>query len=113
MSAFVVPKQTIDLIVQAICRTNDIDMRNALGKQLYDLNERAVAKRYNETPNDHSDYKFESVVADNKEILKAMNLWMYQCSEGEEFMQCRVFQHVKEVSEKLAATIKATKNFWE
>lgn len=92
MSAFIVAVETIDRVVMAMRPNGSHAEQTRLGRQLLDMNVRAVCARYGsvEDANLAEPYNYTARVprlaanaADDFVVLKALRCFLYQCSEGD------------------------------
>lgn len=103
MSAFIVNNKTIDRILSFIYWNNGVSsswrkriLKNIgydlekeeeckkLGLAMYKMNCEAVSQRYGEELNKKaiSDYDYEYTLAKPIQVLKSLQCFLYQCSEG-------------------------------
>ena len=101
MSAFLVDKKTINKILTQlgtdtrIARVwaekeveskldidcNDPEWRTRLGQRMFDLNQLALEYRYGDQKKELI-YKFQPIYCTKVQAFKALQCWLYQCSEG-------------------------------
>lgn len=106
MSAFLVSAQTINHIVASISLiakesatqgvgqlprafaqagfdTNQAGWEEQLAKAMFALNARAVAQRYHEPEATGFTYRRVAWLSNRYQLLKSINCWLYQCTEGD------------------------------
>lgn len=83
MSAFIVNNTTIHRCLCGLYFANlSFEYNISLGQKLYELNAKAVAQRYEETPERVKFTREESPVS-KISAVKALHCLRYQCSEGD------------------------------
>jgi len=116
MSAFLVENRTINKILTQLDRDvrrastwaekevepklgincNDPDWKTKLGQKMLDLNQLSLYYRYGDTQKDLP-YQFQTVPCSKVQAFKALQCWIYQCSEGsipEDSKLYEFFEHV-------------------
>jgi hypothetical protein len=101
MSAFLVDKKTIDKILTDLDKAvriastwaekkletklgidcNDPTWKTKLGQRMFDLNQLALEYRYGDQKKELI-YKFQTVPCTKVQAFKALQCWIYQCTEG-------------------------------
>lgn len=98
MSAFVVEDKTINNVVGFLNDSRNRDLRKIvleaaqltdaderwhekLGASMAIMNQDAVNQRYGE--NDEAHYEFHFELADDIQVYKSLQCWLYQCCEGD------------------------------
>lgn len=118
MSAFIVGKETIDRIVTYMTSHKHEDQlgyyypelskayggdHNKLGQALVNMNTRAVDERYDEN-NPIKIYRHSYEYADNVQVYKSLQGYLYQCAEGDVY-ECPLYNEVQSIENSLAADI--------
>jgi hypothetical protein len=123
MSAFVVDDSTINRVVTAICyggvdhdwsrheleRTMNYDLTvrdgcTALAQAMHDLNVEAVNQRYNEHTAPKEIRFTETSFGNPCAVLKSLECWLYQCSEGN-VPETQLFQEMEKIRNNIARQI--------
>jgi hypothetical protein len=130
MSAFIVSDETINKIVSFIDRNlygNSIvssevqralkdfgiekiisesneKQLNALANCLLYLNKKAVDFRYNEV-NQINLIKFQDEPASEIQVLKSIHCYLYQCSEGQQFEESKLYKFIERIRDILESDI--------
>lgn len=79
-----------------------------LGREMYDLNLKAFATRYNEPIEDYPEspqltFRFDQAKSISPiQALKALQCVIYQCSEGKELMESAIYEKMREAELRLA-----------
>src|SRR5882724_3746734 len=88
MSAFLVDKKTIDKILTELDKAVRIastwaekEVETKLSQRMFDLNQLALEYRYGD-PKQELIYKYQTVPCTKVQAFKALQCWIYQCSEG-------------------------------
>jgi hypothetical protein len=114
MSAFIVSDNCLLQVCEAIYPFAAPGWKEeeaqALLLGLADLNTDAVNYRYahNNEPEPKctaAELPFECIYASETQLLKAMDCWLYQCAEGDQFEQHALYRRVQAAADKLAAVI--------
>lgn len=111
MSAFIVGERTMHRVLWAIDKARrggamSCEQLDDLGRQLYQLNARAVACRYNEAPEtDFDGYRYSPVAPTDVQALKSVQCFIYQCSEGEQFEADPLYVELREIERQTMARI--------
>lgn len=108
MSAFIVKDRTIDVIVGYLnyyCITDEEIKRlvklagfelpldcTRLGVAMLDLNTKAYNFRYNVQEKPHEYRPVNEMACSDIVAVKQIKCWLYQCSEGEEFEDTKLYQ---------------------
>jgi hypothetical protein len=117
MSAYIVEKKTIDLIVSHIYgkRLDNIHAYYPavfeaykgdpakLGQNLWAMNVKAVDQRYQEN-NPVNLYKYESCVSSPVQIYKSLQCYLYQCAEGK-VQESPLYKDMERMKHSLASDI--------
>jgi len=115
VSAFIVSKKTIDVIVTYLYHKEDLkvitnyyptfnlESENHLGQQLLNLNTKAVDRRYNER-NPVELYQYHPEFAGKVQVYKSLRCLLYQCSEGN-IPETKLFQDLDRYAYRMARVI--------
>jgi len=124
MSAFLVENETIDRIVTKLRVMADRDEYlpkalfeigynlktvedvHRLGKDMFELNCKALDARYNDKREMFGDYKYKFNGCNTKvSVMKAIDCWLYQCCEGDIPETSLLYNTMKHISRELAHDI--------
>lgn len=111
MSAFEVSTETINRIVSLShgyisehtsltinTLTQSSQDADKLGCDLIQLNQAAVAHRYNDSTSiEPIDYEYPLKRYPIIECIKACDCWLYQCCEGDEFTKTDIYRKIEEL----------------
>lgn len=114
MSAFIVADACLLQVCEAVYPFTAPDWQEPIAQALLidlaNLNIDAVNCRYahHNDPDTHrtpQDLKFDCIYAPDVQLLKAMDCWLYQCTEGEQFTSTPLYKRVAAAAEALAAVV--------
>lgn len=85
MSAFLIENETISAIANKYCLSNYPESKEALAKELYDMNVKALNARYEDIEGMTIEFKYIQTASFDSlyQALKSLRCYLYQCSEGD------------------------------
>ena len=117
MSAFIVSQKTVNRIIDYIAWNSNKDpymlriLNNAgyklpddvikLGQDMVSLNYGAVNERYGEDEEPDKFQRIRNMPVSNIQTVKSLQCYLYQCTEGEEFENSKLYQGLRRLEEHL------------
>ena len=117
MSAFIVSQKSVNQIIDYIAWVSNKDpyilriLKTAgyelplavetLGQDMINLNYGAVNERYSSTEEPEKFQRVKDMPLSNIQVLKSVQCYLYQCTEGEDFETSKLYQAIRRIEEHL------------